>query len=106
MAAPRLSRRVANVFRRLCEDTSVTPALLNAASNGFCQVNDTETAQPIAGYIPFLLGHVLGARHLLPFTKRFRAKLPIVNRSRQMSAQPEQISYNAINRKKALSLSR
>jgi hypothetical protein len=30
MAAPRLNRRVANVFLRLCEETSVTPTLLNA----------------------------------------------------------------------------
>jgi len=70
----------------------------------FCQVSDTETAQAIDGYIPLLLGHDLGARYRLPFTECPRAKRAIVNRSRQMPTQPEQIAYHAINRKKALSL--
>jgi hypothetical protein len=34
-----------------------------------------------------------------------QAKLAIVNRSRQMTAQPEQISYHTMSRQKALSLS-
>ena len=74
-------------------------------SRGYCQVNEIETAQPINNYIPLLSGHNLGARHRLPFTECPRAKLAIVNRSRQMPTQPEQIAYHAINRKKALSLS-
>ena len=72
---------------------------------GYCQVNEIETVQPIDGYIPLLSGHNLGARHRLPFTECPRTKLAIVNRSRQMPTQPEQIAYHAINRKKALSLS-
>ena len=74
-------------------------------AEGYCQVNEIETAQPIDGYIPLLSGHNLGARHRLPFTECPRAKLAIVNRSRQMPTQPEQIAYHAINRKKALCLS-
>ena len=46
----------------------------------------------------------LGARHRLPFTECPRTKLAIVNRSRQMPAQSEQIPYYAIYCKKALSL--
>jgi len=39
MAAPLLNRRVANVFLRLCDDTSVTPALRNAALSAFGKIN-------------------------------------------------------------------
>ena len=46
----------------------------------------------------------LGARHRLPFTECPRTKLAIVNRSRQMPAQSEQIPCYAIYCKKALSL--
>jgi len=49
-----------------------------------------------------LSGRELGARHRLPFTECPRTKLAIVNRSRQMPAQSEQIAYHTINRKKAL----
>jgi hypothetical protein len=70
----------------------------------YCQLNDIQTALPIDGFIPLLFGHDLGARHLLPFTECPRAKLAIVNRSRQMPTQPEQIAYNAINGEKALRL--
>ena len=35
----------------------------------YCQLNDIQTAQPINGFIPLLLGHDLGAGHLLPFTE-------------------------------------
>ena len=49
-----------------------------------------------------LSGRELGARHRLPFTICPRTKLAIVNRSRQMPAQSEQIAYHTINRKKAL----
>jgi len=55
----------------------------------YCQLNDIQTALPIDGFIPLLLGHDLGARHLLPFTECPRAKLAIVNCSRQMPAQSE-----------------
>jgi len=71
-----------------------------------CQVNDIRATQRIDGFIPLLFGQHLGAGHLMPFTKCPRAKLAIVNRSRQVPTQPEQIAYQAINRKKALSLSR
>jgi hypothetical protein len=73
--------------------------------NGYCQLNDIQTAQPIDGFIPLLFGHNLGARHFMPFAIFPRAKLAIVNRSRQVPTQSEQISYHAINRKKALCLS-
>jgi hypothetical protein len=69
-----------------------------------CQVNAIDTAQPIDGFIPFLLSHDLGARHLLLFTECPLAKLALVNLSRQVSTESEQISYDAVNRKKALSL--
>ena len=72
----------------------------------FCQVNVIETEQPIDSYIPLLLGHNLGAGHLLPFTKCPRAKLAIVNRSRQVPTQSEQIAYHTVNRKKTLRLPR
>jgi len=78
---------------------------LTEASAWYCQVNEIETAQPIDSYIPLLSGHNLGVCHLLPFTKCPRAKLAIVNRSRQVPTQSEQISYHTINREKALSLS-
>jgi len=84
--------------------TTITAQIV--AFKGYCQVNDILTSQPIDGYIPLLSGHNLGACHLLPFTKCPRAKLAIVNRTRQVPTQPEQIAYHAINRKKALSLSR
>lgn len=73
-------------------------------ARGYCQVNDIQTAQPIDGFIPLLLGHNLGARRLLPFTECPRAKFAIVNRAHQVPAQPELIAYHAINRKKTLSL--
>jgi putative ATP-dependent endonuclease of OLD family len=34
-----------------------------------CQLNDIQPAQAIFGFIPLQLGHDLGARHRLPFTK-------------------------------------
>ncbi len=71
----------------------------------YCQLNVIQTSQPIGSFTPFLSGHDLGARHLLPFTKCPQPKLAIVNRSRQVPTQSEQIAYYAINRKKALSLS-
>jgi len=73
--------------------------------SGYCRVNDIRTAQPIDGFIPLKSGHDLGACHLLPFTECPRAKLAIVNRSRQAPTQSEQIAYHAVHRKKALSLS-
>ncbi len=73
-------------------------------AGGYCQLNDIQTALPIDGFIPLLFGHDLGARHLMPFTECPRAKLAIVNRSRQMPTQSEQIAYNAINGEKALRL--
>ena len=81
------------------------PAVTVSVTEWYCQVNDIQTAQPIDGFIPFVLGHDLGARHRMPFTKCPRTKLAIVNRSRQVPSQLEQISYHAINCKKALSLS-
>ena len=74
-------------------------------ADGYCQLNDIQTAQPIGGFIPLLSGHDLGAGHLLPFTECPRAKLTIVNRPRQVPTQSEQISYHAIHCKEALSLS-
>ena len=71
-----------------------------------CQLNDIQTAQRIDGFIPLPLGYSLSAGHLLAFTKCPRTKLPIVDRSRQMPAQLEQIPYHAIHCKEALSLSR
>jgi hypothetical protein len=70
-------------------------------SSGVLSSYEVETGQPIYGYIPLLLSHDLGTRDLPPFRKCPRAKLAIVNRSRQVPTQSEQISYHAINRKKA-----
>ena len=72
---------------------------------GYCQLNNIRTAQPIGEFIPSLLFHILGARHLLPFTECLRAKLAVVNRSRQVPTQRKQIADYTINRKKSLSLS-
>ena len=78
---------------------------INVQTWGYCQLNDIQTAQPIGGLIPFLSFHILGARRLLPFKECLRAKLMVVNRSRQVPTQPKQIADYTINRKKALSLS-
>jgi len=56
----------------------------NSLVIGYCQVNVIQTSQPIDSFTPSLSGHNLGTRHLLPFTKCPRAKLAIVNRSRQV----------------------
>jgi hypothetical protein len=93
-----------NIYIR-CIDILAVQCYDTGYPTGYCQLNDIQSAQPIDGFIPLLSGHDLGARHLMPFTKCSRAKLAIVNRSSQVPSQSEQISYHAINRKKALSLS-
>ena len=86
--------------------TTAAKLLGPGGARGFCQVNDIQTAQPIDDSTLLLLGHIFGARHLMPFTKCPRAKLAIVNRSCQVPTQPEQIAYHTVNRKKALRLPR
>ena len=90
---------------QLLVSTEILQEHLNVAE-GCCQVNDIRAAQRIDGFIPLLFGQHLGAGHLMPFTKCPRAKLAIVNRSRQVPTQPEQIAHHTINRKKALRLPR
>ncbi len=90
----------------LIEIAFILSEKITHSSFRYRQVNDIQTAQLIDRFILLLLNYVLSARHRLPFTKCPRTKLAIVNRSRQMPAQSEQIPYYAIHCKKALSLSR
>jgi len=93
-----------STFRRSVSQNWHRIRLLVGTDFWYCQVNDIQTEKPIVSPIPLLSGHDLGARYHLPVTKCPRAKLAIVNRSRQVPTQPEQIAYHAIDRKKALRL--
>ena len=90
----------------VCLPAAATDSSSQGLAGEYCQVNVIQTTQPINGFIPLLLGHNLGARHLTPFAKCPRSKLAIVTCSRQVPTQPEQIAYHTVNRKKALRLSR